>query len=83
MGYLAMLSWPMFLMMLVAIVIGTVIQYIARGYGLNGFTQAREAKMSCKSITTRLPKAPRNCAFTARVVSACLCQASRAPHKNL
>lgn len=44
MGYLAMLSWPMFLMMLVAIVIGTVIQYIARGYGLNGFTQAREAE---------------------------------------
>ena len=44
MGYLAMLSWPMFLMMLVAIVIGTVIQYIARGYGLNGFSEAREAE---------------------------------------
>ena len=44
MGYLAMLSWPMFLMMLVAIVIGTVIQYIARGYGLNGFSAAREAE---------------------------------------
>ena len=44
MGYLAMLSWPMFLMMLVAIVIGTVIQYIARGYGLNGFNEAREAE---------------------------------------
>ena len=44
MGYLAMLSWPMFLMMLVAIVIGTIIQYIARGYGLNGFAQAREAE---------------------------------------
>ncbi|NMY38053.1 MULTISPECIES: cyclic peptide export ABC transporter [unclassified Pseudomonas] len=44
MGYLAMLSWPMFLMMLVAIVIGTVIQYIARGHGLNGFNEAREAE---------------------------------------
>ena len=44
MGYLAMLSWPMFLMMLVAIVIGTIIQYIARGYGLNGFSEAREAE---------------------------------------
>jgi len=44
MGYLAMLSWPMFVMMLVAIVIGTVIQYIARGHGLNGFAQAREAE---------------------------------------
>ncbi|MCW2099273.1 UNVERIFIED_ORG: putative ATP-binding cassette transporter [Pseudomonas psychrophila] len=44
MGYLAMLSWPMFVMMLVAIAIGTVIQYIARGYGLNGFAEAREAE---------------------------------------
>ena len=44
MGYLAVLSWPMFLMMLVAIVIGTIIQYIARGYGLSGFSEAREAE---------------------------------------
>ncbi|WP_095148033.1 cyclic peptide export ABC transporter [Pseudomonas sp. Irchel s3a18] len=42
MGYLAMLSWPMFLMMVVAIVIGTVIQYIARGRGMLGFMEARD-----------------------------------------
>ncbi|MCQ6259204.1 cyclic peptide export ABC transporter [Pseudomonas sp. Q11] len=44
MGYLAMLSWPMFLMMVVAIVIGTVVQYIARGRGIKGFMQARDAE---------------------------------------
>ncbi|MDD1015725.1 cyclic peptide export ABC transporter [Pseudomonas rubra] len=43
-GYLAMLSWPMFLMMLVAIAIGTVIQYIARARGIRGFMQARDAE---------------------------------------
>ncbi|WP_323151698.1 cyclic peptide export ABC transporter [Pseudomonas glycinae] len=42
MGYLAMLSWPMFLMMVVAILIGTVIQYIARGRGMQGFLKARD-----------------------------------------
>lgn len=42
MGYLAMLSWPMFLMMAVAILIGTVIQYIARGRGMQGFLKARD-----------------------------------------
>ena len=44
MGYLAMLSWPMFLMMVVAIVIGTVIQYIARSYGIKGFFAARDSE---------------------------------------
>ena len=44
MGYLAMLSWPMFLIMVVAIVIGTVAQYIARGHGIKGFMQARDAE---------------------------------------
>ena len=43
-GYLAMLSWPMFLMMLVAIVIGTVVQFIARSRGMQGFESAREAE---------------------------------------
>ncbi|CAB1401837.1 PvdE, pyoverdine ABC export system, fused ATPase and permease components [Pseudomonas fluorescens] len=42
MGYLAMLSWPMFLMMGGAIVIGTVIQYIASGRGMQGFRKARD-----------------------------------------
>ncbi|MCI8212144.1 cyclic peptide transporter [Pseudomonas sp. S25] len=40
-GYLAMLSWPMFLIMLVAIVIGTVVQFIARSRGIAGFETAR------------------------------------------
>jgi putative ATP-binding cassette transporter len=40
-GYLAMLSWPMFLIMMVAIVIGTVVQFIARSKGIAGFEQAR------------------------------------------
>ena len=43
-GYLAMLSWPMFLRMLVAIVIGTVVQFIARSRGMQGFESAREAE---------------------------------------
>lgn len=43
-GYLAMLSWPMFLMVLVAIGVGTVVQFIARNRGLNGFESAREAE---------------------------------------
>ena len=42
--YLAMLSWPMFLMMLVAIVIGTAVQFIARSRGMQGFESAREAE---------------------------------------
>jgi putative ATP-binding cassette transporter len=44
MGYLAMLSWPMFLMMVVAIIIGTVVQYIARGHGIKGFMEARDSE---------------------------------------
>ncbi|WP_024619341.1 cyclic peptide export ABC transporter [Pseudomonas kilonensis] len=44
MGYLAMLSWPMFLMMVVAIIIGTVVQYIARGRGIKGFMEARDSE---------------------------------------
>lgn len=42
MGYLAMLSWPMFLMMVVAVLIGTIIQYIAQGRGMQGFMKARD-----------------------------------------
>ncbi|KAA0947675.1 cyclic peptide export ABC transporter [Pseudomonas sp. ANT_H14] len=44
MGYLAMLSWPMFLLMVVAIVIGTVVQYLAQGAGIKGFMAARDAE---------------------------------------
>ncbi len=43
-GYLAMLSWPMFLMMVVAIIIGTAIQYLAQGRGIKGFLAARDAE---------------------------------------
>ncbi|TBU99608.1 cyclic peptide export ABC transporter [Phytopseudomonas dryadis] len=43
-GYLAVLSWPMFLLMVVAIGIGTVIQYIAQARGIQGFLQARDAE---------------------------------------
>ncbi|MFV3406497.1 cyclic peptide export ABC transporter [Pseudomonas sp. NY15463] len=43
-GYLAMLSWPMFLIMLVAIAVGTVVQYLARGKGIKGFFAARDAE---------------------------------------
>ena len=43
-GYLAMLSWPMFLMMLVAIAIGTTIQAIARAKGMRGFYAARDCE---------------------------------------
>ncbi|MGY2328969.1 cyclic peptide export ABC transporter [Pseudomonas sp. SDT2931_S440] len=43
-GYLALLSWPMFLLMLVAIAIGTGAQFIAQSSGVKGFEAAREAE---------------------------------------
>ncbi|MGY2440875.1 cyclic peptide export ABC transporter [Pseudomonas sp. SDO52101_S400] len=43
-GYLAYLSVPMFALLLVAIVIGTVVQYVARAKGIKGFEAAREAE---------------------------------------
>ncbi|MEX3777271.1 cyclic peptide export ABC transporter [Pseudomonas sp. MYb118] len=43
-GYLAYLSLPMFALLLVAIVIGTVVQYVARAKGIRGFEAAREAE---------------------------------------
>lgn len=43
-GYLAYLSLPMFLLLLVALVIGTVVQYLARARGIRGFETAREAE---------------------------------------
>lgn len=43
-GYLAVLSWPMFLLTLVAIGIGAVVQYIARVRGIQGFIKARDAE---------------------------------------
>ncbi|MEN4829198.1 cyclic peptide export ABC transporter [Pseudomonas sp. P39-UII1] len=43
-GYLALLSWPMFLLMLVAIALGTAAQYLARAKGMKGFLAARDAE---------------------------------------
>jgi putative ATP-binding cassette transporter len=43
-GYLAFLSWPMFLITAVAIVIGCTAQFFAQSLGLHGFHQAREAE---------------------------------------
>lgn len=43
-GYLAWLSLPMFLLILVAIGLGTAIQYVARARGIRGFVAAREAE---------------------------------------
>lgn len=43
-GYLASLSWPMFLVMLVAIGLGTALQFVARAWGMRGFEAAREAE---------------------------------------
>ncbi|KAE9648634.1 cyclic peptide export ABC transporter [Pseudomonas sp. PB106] len=43
-GYLAYLSVPMFALLLVAIIIGTVVQYVARAKGIKGFEAAREAE---------------------------------------
>lgn len=43
-GYLAMLSWPMFLLMVAAIVIGTTVQSIARSHGIKGFFAARDSE---------------------------------------
>ncbi|MGC5702147.1 cyclic peptide export ABC transporter [Pseudomonas sp. NFXW11] len=41
-GYLAYLSVPMFLMMVVAIIIGTCVQLVAGGKGIKGFDEARD-----------------------------------------
>ncbi|BCQ63572.1 hypothetical protein PBOI14_53220 [Pseudomonas sp. Boi14] len=41
-GYLAYLSVPMFLMMVVAIIIGTSVQLVAGGKGIQGFDEARD-----------------------------------------
>ncbi|AZE06283.1 MULTISPECIES: cyclic peptide export ABC transporter [Pseudomonas] len=41
-GYLAYLSLPMFLMMVVAIIIGTSVQLVAGGKGIKGFDEARD-----------------------------------------
>lgn len=43
-SYLAMLSWPMFLLMLVAIGIGTSAQFIASSKGIKGFLAARDSE---------------------------------------
>ncbi|MCQ9427298.1 cyclic peptide export ABC transporter [Pseudomonas sp. LJDD11] len=43
-GYLAMLSWQMFLLMVVAIAIGTTVQFIARSHGIKSFLAARETE---------------------------------------
>lgn len=43
-GYLAHLSWPMFLIAALAVLIGTGVQYIARIRGIRGFNAAREAE---------------------------------------
>jgi putative pyoverdin transport system ATP-binding/permease protein len=43
-GYLALLSWPMFLLMLVAIAIGTGAQFLAQSSGVRGFEAARSAE---------------------------------------
>jgi putative ATP-binding cassette transporter len=44
MGYLAILSWPMFLIMVAAILIGTAIQAYAQSKGVQGFMAARDAE---------------------------------------
>ncbi|CAM3778616.1 ATP-binding protein SyrD [Pseudomonas reidholzensis] len=43
-AYLAWLSWPIFLITLAAIGIGSVVQYIARQKGTSGFHAARDAE---------------------------------------
>ncbi|MEN8642542.1 cyclic peptide export ABC transporter [Pseudomonas sichuanensis] len=43
-GYLAYLSLPMFLLVLLAVGVGSVIQYAARARGIRGFVAARDAE---------------------------------------
>ncbi|EPL15142.1 cyclic peptide export ABC transporter [Pseudomonas sp. CF161] len=43
-GYLAVLSWPIFLMTLIAIGVGSAVQYVAQTKGVKGFYAAREAE---------------------------------------
>jgi putative ATP-binding cassette transporter len=43
-GYLAVLSWPIFLITMLAIGIGCAVQFIAQSKGIKGFYAAREAE---------------------------------------
>ncbi|KAA8703859.1 MULTISPECIES: cyclic peptide export ABC transporter [Pseudomonas] len=43
-GYLAVLSWPIFLMTLLAIGIGSAVQFVAQSKGIKGFYAARDAE---------------------------------------
>ncbi|EPJ86760.1 cyclic peptide transporter [Pseudomonas sp. CFII64] len=43
-GYLAVLSWPIFLITLLAIGIGCAVQFVAQSKGIKGFYAAREAE---------------------------------------
>lgn len=43
-GYLAQLSWQMFLIAALAVLLGTAVQYVARLRGISGFNDAREAE---------------------------------------
>lgn len=52
-GYLAMLSWPMFLLMLVAMALGITAQYVARGKGMKSFSPPGTPKMNCRSRSSR------------------------------
>lgn len=78
-GYLAMLSWPMFLLMLAAIAVGTSAQYLAQSVGVRGFMAARDAEDDLQRQYNAVAGGARNCASTAHVATACSCMASRPP----
>lgn len=75
-GYLAFLSWPMFLVTAMAIVLGTGVQYVARVKGIKGFYAAREAEdelqkhyngIASGAKELRIHRPRRHHMFTARI----------------
>ena len=70
-GYLATLSLPMFLVAASAVVLGTIAQYVARGYGMAGFEAAREEEDLLQKHYRGMAEGARSCASTARAGSAC------------
>jgi putative ATP-binding cassette transporter len=75
-GYLAYLSLPMFLLMLVAMGVGSVIQYAARARGIRGFIAARDAEDQLQKHYKAIAEGAKELRIHRPVASACSTTAS-------
>jgi putative ATP-binding cassette transporter len=78
-GYLAYLSLPMFLLMLVAVGVGSVIQYAARARGIRGFIAARDAEDQLQKHYQAIAEGAKELRIHRPVASACSTTASAQP----